>query len=115
GTGTFNLSGSGEPEQLPGSPVSPSLLRVLGIKPVAGRFFRDDEERPGALPVAILSEGLWRRHFGANPALLGSAITLNGISCTVVGIAPLALNFLTQGEVWIPYTIDPGREARLQH
>jgi putative ABC transport system permease protein len=115
GFANFNLSGSGEPEQFAGNPVSPSLLRVLGIQPVAGRFFRDDEERPGASPVAIISEGLWRRRFGGDRGLVGQTIVLNGTAYNVVGIAPQAMNFLTQGEVWIPYTIDPGREARLNH
>ena len=115
GFGSFNLSGSGEPEQFAGGPLSPSLLRLLGIQPVEGRFFRDDEEKPGSAPVALISEGLWRRHFGSNPGLLGSTVILNQISYTVVGIAPASLNFLTGGDVWIPYTIDLTHEARLQH
>jgi putative ABC transport system permease protein len=112
---TFNLSGSGEPEQFAGNAVSTSLPRVLGLKPVAGRFFRDDEEKPGGARVAVIGEGLWKRRFGGDPALIGRTFILNGAPYTVAGIGPAAMSFLTQSEIWIPYVIDPAREARLNH
>src|SRR6478672_7075968 len=58
---TFALSGSGEPEQLSGNKISPTLLAVLGLTPVAGRGFTADEEKPQAPRVAMISEGLWKR------------------------------------------------------
>ena len=112
---SLNLSGSGEPEQFAGNAVSASFPRVLGMRAVAGRFFRDDEEKPGGARVAVVSEGLWKRRFGGDPGLIGRTITLNGTPTTVAGIGPSAMSFLTQSEIWIPYVIDPGREARLNH
>src|SRR5262249_34417924 len=61
GSNAYTLSGSGEPEQLSGNRISPALTRVLGISPLAGRLFTDDEEKPSAAPVALIGEGLWKR------------------------------------------------------
>jgi len=115
GFGTFTISGSGEPEQLPGNRVSPALMRVLGLSPVAGRAFSDDEEKPAAAPVAMIGEGLWRRRFGADPSIIGQPVTINGAPMTVVGIAPAALNLLSGGDVYTPLTIDPAKEIRMNH
>ena len=115
GYATYSLSDHGEPEQFAGSPIAPSLFRVLGLSPVQGRSFAAGEDRPGAAPVAMISEGLWKRRFGGDPAILGRPVTLNGVSHTLVGIAPAALAVLTSGDVWTPMTIDPGREHRLNH
>ncbi|MBI3448891.1 MAG: ABC transporter permease [Acidobacteria bacterium] len=115
GFATLNLSGKGEPEQFTGASMSPSLLSVLGLKPVAGRGFREGEDKPGAAPVVMISEGLLKRRFGADPALVGGTLTLNGVSRTVVGIAPAALAVMTGGDMWIPLTIDPANERRLNH
>jgi putative ABC transport system permease protein len=112
---TYTLSGSGEPEQFTGNPISPALTRVLGIQPIAGRAFNDQEEKPGAPAVVMISEGLWKRRFGADPSLIGRTITLNGAATTVIGIAPAGLSLLTGGEVYTPLTIDPSKEIRLNH
>ena len=115
GFGTFTLSGNGEPEQLPGNRVSPALMRVLGLSPIAGRTFADAEEQPGAPPVAMISEGLWRRRFGGDASIVGRTVTLNGAPTTVIGIAPAALNLLSGGDIYTPLTIDPAKEIRLNH
>src|SRR5882724_310097 len=116
GFGAFTLSGGGgEPEQLSGNRISPALTRVLGVPPIAGRAFTDDEEKPGAAPVAIVGEGLWKRRFGGDAALIGRSITLNGAPSVVVGIAPASWNLISGGEVYMPLTIDPGKEIRLNH
>jgi putative ABC transport system permease protein len=115
GTGTFTISGGGDPEQAAGSRVSPALMRVLGLAPIAGRAFTDDEEKPGATPVAMISDGLWRRRFGADRSIVGRDVVLNGAATTVVGVAPPALNLLTGGDVFTPLVIDPPKEVRLNH
>ena len=115
GFASFNLTGRGDPEQFTGGTISPSLLPLLGIQPVAGRAFRDDEDRPGAAKVALVSEGLWKRRFGGDRALVGGSLILNGVDTLVVGIAPPALSLLSAGDIWVPMTIDPGRENRLNH
>ena len=109
------LTGHGDPEQFQGNTISPSLISVLGSQPVIGRNFREGEDRPGAEPVAIISEALWKRRFGGDPGVISAHIVLNGISRAVVGVAPRALSFLTNSEIWIPLTINPGQEVRLNH
>jgi putative ABC transport system permease protein len=111
----YTLSGSGEPEQLAGNRISPSLTGVLGVSPIAGRAFTDDEERPDAAPAVMIGEGLWKRRFGADPSLIGRTIILNGAPTMVVGVAPASLNLITAGDIYTPLVIDPSKELRLNH
>jgi len=115
GANTYTLTGAGEPEQLPGSRISPALMRVLGLRPLAGRAFTAEEEKPGAPPVAMLGEALWKRRFGGDAGIIGRTITLNGVPATVVGIAPASINLLAGSEVYTPLTIDTAKEIRLNH
>src|SRR6202167_2198577 len=115
GYNNYTLTGSGDAEQSSGTLISPALPRVLGLQPLAGRDFNDDEEKPGAPPVVMLGEGLWKRRFGRDPALIGRTITLNGQATTVVGIAPAALSLISGGDIYTPLTIDPPKEIRLNH
>ncbi|HWC20334.1 MAG TPA: ABC transporter permease, partial [Terriglobales bacterium] len=112
---TFTLTGSGEPEQFSGNRISPALTHLLGITPILGRSFTIEEEKPGAEPVAMIGEGVWKRRFGADPAIVGRSITLNAVPTTVVGVAPASLNLLSGGDIYIPLTIDPRKELRLNH
>jgi putative ABC transport system permease protein len=115
GFATFNLTGTGDPEQLTGGNVTPSLFPLLGIKPLAGRAFADGEDRPGGARVVMIGEGLWKRRFGGDPSVVGRHLTLNGIDHIVIGIAPASLALLSNGDLWTPMIIDPGREIRLNH
>jgi putative ABC transport system permease protein len=115
GQGNFNLSGNGDPEQFAGARISPSVMPLLGIRPLLGRGFSDGDDKPGAAPIVLIGEGLWKRRFGADPTLVGRQLTVNGLDCTVVGIAPASLAVMTGGEMWTPLIIDPGREIRLNH
>jgi putative ABC transport system permease protein len=112
---TFTLSGRGDPETYPGNGITPSLMPLLGLQPVAGRTFTDAEDKPGGPQVALISEALWRRRFDADPGVVGKPATLNGTAYTIIGIAPRALTLLTNGEVWVPLVIDPTKEMRLNH
>jgi putative ABC transport system permease protein len=115
GGAPYTLTGSGEPEQLVGATITPSLTRVLGAIPIAGHAFADDDEKPGAAAVAMIGEALWQRRFGSDPSLVGRTIILNNTPTIVVGIAPAALNLLTGGDLYTPLTIDPSKERRLNH
>ena len=112
---SFNLTGQGEPEQFRGGTLSPSLLPLLGIRPILGRSFRDEEERPGAAKVVMISEALWKRRFGSDRSIVGRTLILNGAATTVVGVAPSALVPLSTGDMWVPLTIEPEKENRLNH
>jgi putative ABC transport system permease protein len=115
GFSNYTLIGSGEPEQFSGNTISPAMVRVLGIPPLAGRAFADEEEKPGAPAVAMIGEGLWKRRFGGDPGLIGRTILLNGTPTTVVGIAPSGLKLISGGDIYTPLIINPATEIRLSH
>jgi putative ABC transport system permease protein len=115
GFNNSTLTGSGEPEQLAGNLISPALLGVVGLKPLAGRGFLPGDELLNGPPVAMLSQGFWKRRFGSDPSIVGRTIMLDGQSTLVVGVAPAALDLLGQGEIYTPLRIDPKNEIRLNH
>src|SRR5438270_3380443 len=102
---SFNLTGLGEPERLEGRRVSANLFELLGVKPIVGRTFVPEEDKPGT-KVALLNESLWKRRFGGDPAVIGRALTLNGESYTVVGVLPNSVRLPAFGnwrdQVWVP-------------
>ena len=82
------LTGWGEPEQLPALRVSANFFRTLGVRPALGRDFLAEEDTPATNNAVILTDGLWRRRFSADPNMVGKSITLNGTSYAVVGVLP---------------------------
>jgi len=108
---SFTLQESGEPRSCTGMPATGSLFSVLGVKPVLGRTFTADEEAPGGdSRVAVLSNGLWQRSFGADPEIVGRTITLDGDGWTVVGVLPAGFEFPPSADVWVPLAADPASE-----
>jgi hypothetical protein len=92
----YELSGVDVPERVTGARVSSALFDVLRVPPALGRpFAREDDER--RRPVAILSDGLWRRKFGANPAVVGGTLLLDRQPYTIVGILPRSFVFPSRG------------------
>jgi putative ABC transport system permease protein len=92
-TEQMSLTGAGEPEVVHAQRVSANFLSILGVTPALGRSFLPAEDRTGGPNVAMLSTRLWQRRFAANPAILGQAITLAGVSYTVIGILPPRFSF----------------------
>jgi len=107
------LVGDGEPERLDGQRVSASFFRVLGVAPAVGRAFEASDDRAGAPNTILLSDALWRRRFGADPGVIGRALTLDDTIYTVVGIMPASFeNVLAPAaELWSPlqYDMSQGR------
>ena len=105
---SVNLTGRESPERLGGSFVSANLFSLLGAAPIAGRAFSREETEVGtARPLAVISEGLWRRRFGADPAMLGRAVVLNGTQFEIIGIMPSTFRFFGATDVWLPITYYP--------
>jgi predicted permease len=99
----YNVTGSGEAERLSGYMISADFFFALGVKPTVGRTFRPDDDQPGAAPVVVLSDGLWKRKFGSSPDVLGKSLVLNGASYTVVGVIPSGFAFYGQDrDVYAP-------------
>jgi predicted permease len=92
----YELSGVAQPERVPAARISAALFETLGIRPALGRSFTRDEDE-GGMPVAILSDATWRRHFGSDPAIVGRAITLDRRAYTVVGVMPRGFSFPNRG------------------
>jgi putative ABC transport system permease protein len=88
GSAGFNWTGDGEPEQLLGARVSASYFRVLGIQPLLGRAFVEEETEPGRDRVLLLGHGLWQRRFGASPDVVGKILTLDGAPYEILGVMP---------------------------
>ncbi len=108
--GRFNLTGTGDPEEITGQVVSTNFFSLLGAQPLLGRGFIESEGVRGQDNVAILSYGLWQRRFGANPDIIDKPITLDGQTLTVVGVMPRDFSFLIKSgilvgnpsDIWVP-------------
>jgi putative ABC transport system permease protein len=96
-----NLTGDGhDPERLPAVGMTPSLLPALGVAPVAGRGMTEEEGHVNGPNVALITSELWRRRYGADPALIGRSIGINGQATTVIGILPPGIHFAGDAQVW---------------
>ena len=99
--------------RIPGEIVSYNYFSVLGVSPFRGRWFLPDEDAvPGRNPVVVLGYGLWQQALGSNPAIVGRQVVINGVSLTVVGIAPRnfagwRLDRATKPEFWVPTMMYP--------
>jgi putative ABC transport system permease protein len=97
-----NLTGGAEPERLSGALVTADFFEAFGVRPELGRGFLPDEEQTTGAQVAVLSEGLWKRHFGGDPGVIGRTLTLDGKSRTIVGIMPARFTFPRNIDLWMP-------------
>ncbi len=96
------LSGDGEPERLAGAQASRNIFEGPGIQPLLGRTFSADEDKPGGARVAIISHGLWQRRFGADSAIVGRKLTLDGEPYEVVGVLEPGVGYPSRTDVWVP-------------
>ncbi|HEY4219479.1 MAG TPA: ABC transporter permease [Gemmatimonadaceae bacterium] len=111
---SFNLGDATKPERLDGVQATGEFFQTLGVAPEIGRFYERANETPGSDHVAVLSDAVWRRRFGADPNIIGRVITLNAESFTVIGVAargfafprgsemPGDFQFAAVPEVWVP-------------
>ena len=102
----FVITGDGEPERVLGARVSANLFSLLGVAPLHGRVFLPDEDRVGNDSVALLSEELWRRRFGADVAAIGTTLRLDDRRYTIVGIIPAGFA-LPEAGLWVPLAFEP--------
>jgi putative ABC transport system permease protein len=105
------LTGRGEPERVQGFRVSAGFFELLSITPALGRTFTADEDRLGNHRRVILGDGIWKRRFGADAALVGTDVLVDGESHTVVGIAPPGFAFPVGSELWVPLAFTPAQAA----
>jgi putative ABC transport system permease protein len=101
-----NLVGRDEPERVLGFFVSPEFFAALDARPAIGRTFRADEEVAANAKRVVLSDGLWRRRFGSDPALVGRTVLIDGAQWLVVGVMPAGFDFPMRSELWAPLSFD---------
>jgi putative ABC transport system permease protein len=116
----LTLTGEDQTERIYVANTSGNYFDVLGIHPVLGRFFRIDEEaQPGGVPYVVIAYGLWKTHFGGDPAIVGKSIEIAQHRVTVIGVAPEGFIGAMPGirtDAWLPLAAntDPGSNAWIQ-
>ena len=112
---TYTLTGDDNPERVRGSRVTASLMPLLGIAPRIGRAFTPAEDLDGTAPVAILSDRLWRRRFGADERALGRTMQIDGQSRTIVGVMPRGATLpgplAEDTDLWLPARMSPAERT----
>jgi putative ABC transport system permease protein len=116
GSGKANLTGGGgEPVRVGVAEATANTFEVLGSRPLLGRGFTQEEDRPGGPPVAVLSYGLWQKRFGADPGVISSLIEVDGVGRRVVGVMPRGFALPTDftvdaadpSQLYVPLQINP--------
>src|SRR4029079_15596756 len=95
----FSLASGREAEHVGGLYLVPRFFELLGVAPARGRLFLPEEERQNGPAAALISDALWRRRFGSDPAIVGRAVTINNTPVTIVGVLPEDFDF---GSVFSP-------------
>ena len=98
----FNLTGAGEPTRVQAAYATSALFPLLGSRPVVGRAFTAEEDKPGGTPAVMLSHRLWQSYFGADPSVVGHTLTLDGKGYVVAGVLPADFELLRWADVWLP-------------
>ncbi len=103
----FTLTGGARAEQVDGARVTPAALRALGVRPVAGRLIEEADAHVGSNDVALISDGLWLRRFGRDPAAVGAPLEVDGHPYRILGVMPASFEFPRAGmDLWAPLTLD---------
>jgi hypothetical protein len=100
----LDLTGNGEPQQVPVARVTANFFNTLGVQAKIGRTFTQIEGSPEGPPVAIITDSLWRSRFAGDPNLTSRTVTLDGVAYTIVGVLPAGIQFpfAAPADIWIP-------------
>ena len=112
----FQITGGDEPQRVVGARLEPSFLSMLGVHAALGRVFTEVDGRDGNTAIVLLGNGLWRRYFGSDPAVIGRTLNLNGASHEIVGVLPETFSFgyLSSASIdlYVPYPTSPEYMSR---
>lgn len=107
-TGSASIETFDRPLRVPSAVASWTFFPTMGVQPVLGRTFTEEEDLPGAPPVAVISDGLWRRAFGADPGVLDRTVRVNGVATSIIGVVAAGFDIEDANvDVWRPLNIDP--------
>ena len=111
--GTLTLSGPGQdPVRVEGTYISAGGPEMLGVPPSLGRWFRAEEDNPGAPPVIVLGHSYWRNHYKSDPAVVGRPLRINGEWGTIIGVGPVDYRFPEVADAWVPLRYKKTDEKR---
>jgi putative ABC transport system permease protein len=102
----LNLVTRADPERVNGAAVTDGYLSTLDVRPILGRRFDADDDRPGAPPTIVIGYDLWRRRFGARPDVIGQTLTTDDGVWTILGVMPRGFDAPARSEAWMPARID---------
>ena len=105
---SYNVNITGTPERIDSAVVSTSFFPLLGVQAQLGRVFLPEEGQRGREHVVLLGDGFWRRRFGADPAVAGRKLIMNGLGYVIVGVLPRGFQLPREAEVWTPLVFSPG-------
>jgi len=109
----FTVTGSEEPDRIPGARTTANFHDVIGLTPVMGRLYTEEHEKVGNDAVVLLSHGLWQRKFGGAMDVIGRTIVLNGVAHEIIGVMPPELRVPSTAQLWKPLAVsDAQRNAR---
>src|SRR5947207_2019714 len=109
--GSYNLTGRGQPSRLTGVRISADAFTALRAKPAIGRSFTQEEDKPGAPSVVVLSHETWQERFGGQAGVLNQSVTLDGRPWTVIGVMPAGFAFPSRTDLWLPVGQNSSEES----
>ncbi len=109
---TMIITGGGKPDRYLGAAIQAVAFQMLGVEPVVGRWFRVEENEPGAEPVVMLGHNLWQQRYAGNPGVVGKTVQVNGMMATIIGVMPKGWRFPEAADLWMPLRFDEKKEKR---
>jgi putative ABC transport system permease protein len=110
---TLNLANpDGRPDRFSGGELTVAAFDAVGVQPILGRGFREGDDRPGADPVILLGNQLWRERYASAPDIVGQTLRANGVVRTIIGVMPEKFAFPIREAAWIPFAVDPRAKPR---
>ncbi|HEV8495824.1 MAG TPA: ABC transporter permease [Gemmatimonadaceae bacterium] len=107
---SVNLADAGSAERVDAALVTYDLANVLRIRPLLGRTFTPEEDRPKGPPVVAIGQALWRERFGSSPNVVGKTIRINSTVYTIIGVLPREAEFPSGAKLWLPLDQDPNSQ-----
>ena len=111
-----NLTGAGSPQRLEGYEVTPSMFPLLGMTPLMGRTFSEQDGKAGAARAVVIGYAAWQRLLAGDPHIIGRNLMLNGSQATVIGVMPAEFDYPIGAQIWTPLAMDaPEMQSRGDH
>ncbi|MGA8221598.1 MAG: ABC transporter permease, partial [Candidatus Acidiferrales bacterium] len=112
----FNMTGEGEPQRLQAAFATSNFFPMLGIRPIAGRTFTPEEDKPASPPSLMISHRLWQTRFGSDPAVIGRTLKLDGQGYMLAGVLPADFRLVSWADLWLPVgQYQDDLSARIHH